>query len=63
MVIDSSVLVAIFRKEPEAASFVDLVDEADFALISVVTVVETIFGRDRGRNDARALRSPDRRHA
>jgi ribonuclease VapC len=42
MVVDSSVLVAVFRREKEAPTFINLIDEADTALISMVTVVETM---------------------
>ncbi len=49
MVVDTSALVAIFRSEPEAERFVDLIDRAETALISSVTVVESLMvlcGRD-----------------
>ena len=42
MVIDTSVLVAIFRKEREKPIFVDVIDRSETALISVVTLVETM---------------------
>ena len=41
MVVDTSVLVAIFRKEPEAAIFVDRIDAADEARLSLVSFLET----------------------
>ncbi|HEX8662818.1 MAG TPA: type II toxin-antitoxin system VapC family toxin [Beijerinckiaceae bacterium] len=42
MVVDSSALVAIFRQENEAPAFITLIDQSEIALISVVTVVETM---------------------
>lgn len=42
MVVDSSALVAIFRGEDEGKVFVDLIDGAKRASVSVVTVVETL---------------------
>jgi ribonuclease VapC len=42
MVVDTSVLVAIFRDEAEAPAFVDLIDGAAIGLISTITVVETM---------------------
>ena len=42
MVVDTSVLVAIFREENEAPAFIDVVDQAEAALVSVITVVETM---------------------
>jgi ribonuclease VapC len=42
MVVDSSVLVAIFRREPEADTFQDIIDRASEARLSVVSVVETM---------------------
>ncbi len=40
MVVDGSALIAIYRGEPEAAAFIDLIDRADQALLSAVTAVE-----------------------
>jgi ribonuclease VapC len=57
MVVDSSALVAIFRSEPDAALLVGLIDRADVALISAVTVVETVMvlcGRNEGAARGRA---------
>jgi len=42
MVVDSSALVAIFRTEPEGPVFLDLIDEAPEAVVSMVTIVETM---------------------
>ena len=42
MVVDSSVLVAIFREEKESPRFIDLIDQSEIALVSMVTVVETM---------------------
>ena len=39
--VDSSALVAIFRHEPEQGSFVRIIDTADSASVSIVTVLET----------------------
>jgi ribonuclease VapC len=41
IVVDSSVIVAVLTKEPEAPSFVSAVHEADEAAISAVNVQET----------------------
>jgi ribonuclease VapC len=49
MVVDSSAVVAIFRDEPEAAAFLDIIDRADQALISAVTAVETMIVLTGGR--------------
>src|SRR5918993_5406801 len=41
MVVDTSALVAIFRGEVEATYFIDVIDRAERAVVSSVTVVET----------------------
>ena len=41
MVVDTSVLVAIFRGEPEAANFVGMINDADEAYLSLVSFLET----------------------
>ncbi len=63
MVVDSSALVAIFRTEPEGPVFLDLIDEAPEAVVSMVTVVETMsvlcgrrVGATRSHVDALILR-------
>jgi len=42
MVIDSSALVAVFRREPGHEILVDLIDGAETACVSVVSRLETI---------------------
>jgi ribonuclease VapC len=42
MVVDTSALVAIFRGEVEATYFIDVIDRAERAVVSSVTVVETM---------------------
>jgi uncharacterized protein with PIN domain len=57
MVVDSSALVAIFRTEPEAPVFLDLIDEASEAVVSMVTIVETmsvLCGRRVGATPAKS---------
>lgn len=63
MVVDSSALVAIFRTEPESPVFLDLIDEAPEAVVSMVTIVETMsvlcgrrVGATRSHVDALILR-------
>jgi ribonuclease VapC len=63
MVVDSSALVAIFRTEPEAPLFLDLIDEAPEAVVSMVTIVETMsvlcgrrVGATRSQVDALILK-------
>ena len=41
IVIDSSALIAILRREPEADNFLDVIAEADGCLLSSVTWLET----------------------
>jgi ribonuclease VapC len=41
MIIDSSALVAILRREPEASAFIAAVEAADSRRLSVATFVET----------------------
>ncbi len=40
--VDSSVLVAIFRREPETDAFIGLLDRSDEARLSIVSLVETM---------------------
>jgi len=52
IVVDTSIVVAIMRSEPERAAFEDVLDDAPAAIMSVVSYVEThmvIAGR---RSDA-----------
>jgi ribonuclease VapC len=42
MVVDTSALIAIFRQEPEARQFIELIDRARAAIVSTVSVVETV---------------------
>ena len=42
MVVDTSALVAIFQDEVEATHFIDSIDSAEKAVVSTVTVVETM---------------------
>lgn len=51
IVVDSSIVVAIMRAEPEASAFEDILDNAPAAIMSVVSYVEThmvILGRKTG---------------
>lgn len=41
MIIDSSALIAILRREPEHAQFSDLIERAEDVSVSAVTVLET----------------------
>jgi ribonuclease VapC len=40
IVVDTSVVVAIIRDEPEAGAFVDILDESQMTIMSVVSYVE-----------------------
>jgi ribonuclease VapC len=40
IVVDTSVVVAIIKDEPEAAAFVDILDESQMTIMSVVSYVE-----------------------
>jgi ribonuclease VapC len=50
--VDSSVLVAIIRQEPEAAAFDEVLDRTDAAVMSVVSYVETSMVASGRRTDA-----------
>jgi len=52
MVIDSSALVAIFLAEPERASYLALIEDAEVRLISAVNVFETAMVLEARRGDA-----------
>jgi ribonuclease VapC len=52
IVVDSSVLVAIMRHEPDAAVWIDVLDQASRTLLSVVSYVETSIVIAGRRNDA-----------
>jgi ribonuclease VapC len=41
IVVDSSALIAILRREPEADSFLSLITDADGCLLSAVSLLET----------------------
>jgi ribonuclease VapC len=48
IVVDSSVVVAILRREPDAPTWIDVIDRTSKALMSIVSFVETsmvIYGR------------------
>lgn len=56
MVIDSSAVMAVLRREPEAAVFATAVAQADIRLISAATVLELgMVAESRGRAGAREL--------
>jgi ribonuclease VapC len=61
--VDSSVIVAIIRRERDAATWIDILDRTSRALMSVVSYVETsmvIYGRRRDpdvRQVTKALKS------
>ena len=40
IVVDTSIVVAIIKDEPEAAAFVDILDESQMTIMSVVSYVE-----------------------
>jgi ribonuclease VapC len=50
VIVDTSVIIAMFKKEPEAAAFATLIDEASIARISAGTYVELAVVIDRGRD-------------
>jgi ribonuclease VapC len=57
IVVDSSIVVAIMRAEPEASAFEDILDAVPAAIMSVVSYVEThmvILGRRTGIDIQRA---------
>jgi ribonuclease VapC len=40
IVVDTSIVIAIIKDEPEAATFVDILDESQMTIMSVVSYVE-----------------------
>jgi ribonuclease VapC len=54
MVIDSSALLAIFLREPERASFLDQITQAEIRLVSAATVVEAGIVLESRLGDAAA---------
>jgi ribonuclease VapC len=40
IVVDTSIVVAIIKDEPEAAAFVDILDESQMSIMSIVSYVE-----------------------
>jgi ribonuclease VapC len=56
IVVDTSVIVAIIKHEPDASKWADLLDQADRAIISVVSYVETNMVVAGRRADADLLR-------
>ncbi len=50
MIVDTSVIVAMFRKEPEALAFARLIDAAPVARISAATYVELAVVIDGSRD-------------
>ena len=40
IVVDTSIVVAIIKDEPEAAAFVDILDESQMTIMSIVSYVE-----------------------
>jgi ribonuclease VapC len=59
MVIDSSALLAILQREPERRSFIEAIESADSARISVASFVETSIVVE-SRYGAEGLRDLDR---
>lgn len=57
IVVDSSAFIAILEQEPEAASFVGLIEAAPRRLASAISVYETgiVIGARRGWESAEAL--------
>ncbi|MDP2297706.1 MAG: type II toxin-antitoxin system VapC family toxin [Pseudolabrys sp.] len=56
MVVDSSAVVAIVRDEPDAADLIAMLDSADGAIMSAVSLVETnlvVIGRRLGADPQR----------
>jgi len=50
MIVDSSVIIAILRNEPDAAAMADALQEAPIRRISAVTYVEAAVVADNDRN-------------
>src|SRR5436853_6060664 len=57
MVLDTSILIAILRREPEAALFARLIEEADVCYLSSVSLLDVgiIVDAERGAAGARTL--------
>jgi ribonuclease VapC len=58
MVIDTSALVAILRREPERRAFIEAIEAADARLVSVATLVEISIVIE-ARHGAEGLRDLD----
>jgi ribonuclease VapC len=59
MVIDTSALLAILQGEPERRNFIEAIESADFARLSVASLVETSIVIE-SRHGAEGLRDLDR---
>lgn len=59
MVIESSALLAIFQREPERRAFIEAIESADLARMSVASFVETSIVIE-SRYGAEGLRDLDR---
>ena len=54
IVVDSSALIAILRREPEADAFLRIIAEADGCLLSTVSLLEASLVLARRQGDARS---------
>ncbi|MGH7080670.1 MAG: PIN domain-containing protein [Acetobacteraceae bacterium] len=59
MVVDSSALIVILRREPEADTFVQTIAEADGSLFSAVSLLETSMVLAGRQGDASAWTEVD----
>ncbi len=59
MILDSSALVAVLRDEPEAATFIEVIDRAPSCHLSAANYVETAVVIDSARNPVASRRLDD----
>lgn len=62
MIVDSSALIAILRGEPEAASFIETIENASSARVSAVNYVEAAMVVDGSRDPVLSRRFDDLCH-
>ena len=59
IVLDSSALIAVLRREPEADSFLSIIAEEELCLLSAVSLLETSLVLASRTGDARSWRDLD----
>ncbi len=59
MIVDTSALIAVLRREPEAAEFLDCIDSAEVVRLSCATYLEASIVLDAGRDAVLSRRLDD----